>query len=529
MKREMARLLPLAFAAALIMSVPAQAEYGLTTARWIQGTEPDGGYAEFETVDIGDVNGDGRDDLVAITAAHRVHVFLQKADGSLADAVIESMVPQPCTPQDPPCPGSNYRWTTPVTLGDMDGDGAEDIVFPHGGGLAILSLPSLQDPVKTTRRYDNLDGVYQVPILTTLDVDGDGHLDIAGFSYNTNNSRSYMMVFHGDGEGGIQPPVFGSVLPGMVTGLVASDVNGDGMKDLVASRTLYGGPPQGYVTILYRAAGGGGFEPAQHFGPDADTAGSVAVSDIDGDSRPDLVHGLTAYRQLTPGVFTQSGGISALNSENILGADLDDDGDDDIASVGWYSNAVHYQLQANGVLAAAATAPVPMGYAYFHRGAIASGDLNGDHCKDIAVAAGYQGLAWLLATGCERADLSVTLALEQDAAVVRVNNLGSVDASMTMLTLGAAVSPGSLATTHVPAGCIALPLRESIRIRCNLLTLPTGQSRTLTFGLAPSVPRSGGVLAVSAQVSTPTPEIGLGNNTASRQRKLSGLSVVSGK
>jgi len=149
----------------------------------------------------------------------------------------------------------------------------------------------------------------------------------------------------GGGGSGVIPP-FDSY-----TAVAVADLNGDGLPDVV---TVYAhisaAPPHpGYVAVyLQDAANPGHFLPPSAY-PVGNDPAAVAVADLDGDGRPDIV---TANAILS----TNGAGDSTVSV-------LLQDG----AHPGHYLPAVSY-----------ATGPDPV--------AVAIGDLNGDGKPDLAVA-----------------------------------------------------------------------------------------------------------------------------------------------
>ncbi|HXZ59421.1 MAG TPA: VCBS repeat-containing protein [Steroidobacteraceae bacterium] len=133
--------------------------------------------------------------------------------------------------------------------------------------------------------------------------------------------------------------------------VVMADVNGDGLPDIVAAYThIAGAPPhQGWVAVYAQdAARPGHFLPASTYGVGNDPV-SVAVADLDGDGRPDIV---------TANAILSTNGLGESTVSVLL---------QDAAHPGHYLPAVSY-----------ATGPDPQ--------SVAIGDLNGDGRPDLAVA-----------------------------------------------------------------------------------------------------------------------------------------------
>ena len=148
----------------------------------------------------------------------------------------------------------------------------------------------------------------------------------------------------GGGDGAIPPfNLYGS--------LAVADLNGDGLPDVVAVYTyIAGAPPHpGFVAVyLQDAANPGRFLPASTYAVGNDPA-SVALADLNGDGRPDIV---------TANAILATSGAGESTVSVLL---------QDAANPGHYLPAVSDP-----------TGPDPV--------AVAIGDLNGDGKPDLAVA-----------------------------------------------------------------------------------------------------------------------------------------------
>ncbi len=168
-----------------------------------------------------------------------------------------------------------------VAVGDVHGDGRLDLAVPDGNHVNIL--------------LGNGDGTFQAPrtflagreprSVAVGDVNGDGRLDLAVANYGNPAppfANGSVGVLLGNGDGTFQGA--SNYSAGLrPTSVAVSDVSGDGRLDLVV--TNFGDFPATVSVLL--GNGNGGFETAQSF-----TSGlgsrSVAVGDVNGDSFPDL-------------------------------------------------------------------------------------------------------------------------------------------------------------------------------------------------------------------------------------------------
>ena len=209
---------------------------------------PHGGYDDLE---LGDVTGDGRDDIVVMsgqTFAPNVSVLAQLAGGGFAAAQSYSVGPS--------------ILTHGIGVGDVTGDGRNDVVASYGGNkpssnvavFAQTSLGTLAAPVS----YPSYDIPQPVDV---ADLDHDGRSDVLTVHGGWLAAGVYRGLPGGDlgAEELSQLPYASHYQP---HGLALGDVNGDLAPDAVIADSNNG------LVVLY------GIVPP----PTADLAVAVAAS-----------------------------------------------------------------------------------------------------------------------------------------------------------------------------------------------------------------------------------------------------------
>jgi len=219
------------------------------------------------TVAIGDVNGDGKLDLVSVDEGDSISILLGKGDGSFQSATYIK------TPDQ-----TNYS----VAIGNVDGDGKLDLVVGNRDNLENSTRG-----ISVAVLLGNGNGSFQSPnyyksrtlaaFLVTSDVNGDGKLDAI-----TANSDGNIDVFLGNGNGSFQEPIMNRAFRGSLGSVVTGDFNSDGRVDLVTGHWS-----EHDVSVLL-GYGNGSFKSATSL-PAGNSPASVATGDFNGDGRVDLV------------------------------------------------------------------------------------------------------------------------------------------------------------------------------------------------------------------------------------------------
>jgi hypothetical protein len=339
-----------------------------------------------ESVAIGDLNADGRPDLVAAHGAEgardvrAVSVLLNKGHGRFGAA----------RAYPTGRPGDVHgAWS--VAIGDLTGDGRADLATANPGGRSVSVL------------VNRGDGRFQPSVSYAIgrepwdvaieDLNGDGKPDVVTANPNT------VSVLLNRGEGNLDRLEYPT---GRDTwALAVGDLNGDGKPDLAtASHT------PSTVTVLINR-GDGSFRPslAYRTGPGPT---SLAIADMNGDRRLDLV---TANGSSSPGgeddwvdtvsVLPNRGDGTfrrgrdyrspvndRLEFNSVAIADLNGDGKPDVA----LADGDHYAVSAlfnrgNGTLHRRVDyewIDLVKDSVGFGARAIAIGDLNGDRRPDVA-------------------------------------------------------------------------------------------------------------------------------------------------
>lgn len=168
------------------------------------------------------------------------------------------------------------------------------VLFASPSEAHHLATPSVSDaapsaqtlPLKFATAKTFSSG-YQNTFLATGDVNGDGHTDIV--VTGNNGPTSAVIVFLGTGTGTFGAPATYSSGGSYADSVVIGDVNGDGFPDLVVSNMGTNEfDSEGEVSVLL-GNGDGTFQPPLAYDSGGSDAESVALADVNGDGRPDLV------------------------------------------------------------------------------------------------------------------------------------------------------------------------------------------------------------------------------------------------
>ncbi|MFG0253032.1 MAG: FG-GAP-like repeat-containing protein, partial [Phycisphaerales bacterium JB038] len=211
-----------------------------------------------------------------------------------------------------------------VALGDLNGDGAEDLVLGHGGGLrGLLNDGAGGFTLSDTHTLDP--GFNRVLI---ADLTGDGIADIAGSTTTEGGAR----IFAGAGDGTFT--LLDSVdLVGIPTSITSVDIDGDADLDLLVP-ILTGSA----VHILVNDSAGD-FTDSASTAPGASFPMGVAAADVAGDGAMRIITaGLGDSQVVLAKEFTQVPGVWLQDAAYAVGAqpqsmtigDVDNDGDIDI-------------------------------------------------------------------------------------------------------------------------------------------------------------------------------------------------------
>jgi hypothetical protein len=239
----------------------------------------DPGRPVSNSIAVADFNGDGNPDVVVGNFNDSVGILLGNGDGTFQLGAIYS---------------SQAEFS--VAVADVNGDRKPDLLVANLYNDVAMLLGNGDGTFQPAVVYNP--GGFDASSIVAHDVNGDGKPDLLITNWFVNNqdfkADGVVGVLLGNGDGTFKPAVTydsGGLQP---SSIAVADMNGDGKPDLLVGNCTFSGGSvncttgNGAVDVLL-GNGNGTFQPAATYSSGGSAPTSVAIADVNGDGKPDLL------------------------------------------------------------------------------------------------------------------------------------------------------------------------------------------------------------------------------------------------
>jgi hypothetical protein len=277
-------------------------------------------------LDIGDLNGDGRNDIAVAfsTQTGSISVLLNQGNRTFADPVNYNV-----------CNSSRG-----VAIGDLDQDGDNDLADIDQCSKAGVLLNNGQGSFSLSGTYGTGSNSKSIAL---ADFNLDGVKDVV--YVNGGNASITIILNNGNGTFGAPTRYYVGDLP---DDLAVGDFNSDGVTDIAVALSYYS-----EILILFGNASGGFLGYSEIYG--GDTPSSIAPADLNGDGRTDLAVTSGGNNSLSvlmnQGNYNFAGPISFPSGQfpvDVAAGDLDGDGLPDLVAANQGSGTITVLFSAGG-------------------------------------------------------------------------------------------------------------------------------------------------------------------------------------
>jgi hypothetical protein len=282
-----------------------------------------------ESVAIGDLNGDGKPELVTSNVtANSVSVFVNRGDGSFQASLDYATGSGPFS----------------VAIGDLNGDGRPDLATANAnnGGAATVSVLLNRGDGSFGAKVDYATGRFPTSVAVG-DLNGDGKPELA--TANADADSVSVLLNRGDGTFRAKVDYATGLGPGSVA---IGDLNGDGRPELATANGANS------ISVLLNR-GDGGFQASVDYATGS-SAFSVAIGDLNGDGKTDLAtaHGgansVSVLLNMGDGSFQADRDYATARSPvSVAIGDLNGDGKPELATANREANSVSVLINATGL------------------------------------------------------------------------------------------------------------------------------------------------------------------------------------